>query len=542
MLPVRYSISERASRRRLLKGATATGFAAASAGLGAGPVAAWQSSTPVAGTSVADWSRFDDDVQAAMETFHMVGAAIAVVDADGIVHSNTFGMRDQASGDLVTDDTHFFVASTTKSMSSLLVATFVDDGVFGWDQPVREVWADFQAPTAELTDSLRVRDLLGMASGLGEADAVSAFHQGDPTAGELLRSVATLPVIAAPNTTFFYNGTVYAVGGYLPALAQGTAEDDLESVYSALMEERVYRPAGMSTARIADDPRPFFDNYATGYAPDMTQGTAPQPYAPVGSFAPVGGTLATLADMANYVTMQLNRGVSITGERVVSADNLAACWTGHIALPAPPPAMQPDFVSARYGMGWVDYTYQGGLRFVGHSGGIDGFTTFIGFFPDENLGLVVLTNMGPFPRGLDFATIIVPNLLLSSRFGLNDGGNDAVVAQFQETDRQFADLAAQAAPVDADAIAPFLGHYEKGWRVAIDADGELRMHQSSRAIRLLAMPDGSYVMAGGVIPGNVVSFSEDETGMPWMDIENIETVRWLTGPSSDSSPVATPSP
>lgn len=65
----------------------------------------------------------------------MVGAAVAVVSAKGIVHGATLGVRDLASGAPVTSDTHFFVGSTTKSMSTLLVATFVDDGAFTWDRP-----------------------------------------------------------------------------------------------------------------------------------------------------------------------------------------------------------------------------------------------------------------------------------------------------------------------------------------------------------------------------------------------------------------------
>jgi hypothetical protein len=210
-------------------------------------------------------------------------------------------------------------------------------------------------------------------------------------------------------------------------------------------------------------------------------------------------------------------------------------------LPATPPGLQPDFVSAGYGLGWVAYDY-GGRRFIGHSGGIDGFTTFIGFFPDDGLGLVVLSNEGPFPRGLSFAPLYVPNLLMEGRFGLNVGGNDAAVAQFQASERQWNDLAARAMPVDADAIAPFLGEYETGWRVAFGADGELRMHQSSRAIRLLAMPGGGYVMAGGVTPGTMVRFSQDENSTPWMEIQDLERVRWLIGPSSAPSLAPTPAP
>jgi CubicO group peptidase (beta-lactamase class C family) len=473
--------------------------------------------------------QFEADIETALQTFRMVGAAVALVDRSGIRYHREFGVRDLASGEPITPETHFLVASTTKSMTSLLVATFVDDGALSWDQPAREVWPDFRAPTDELTRTLRVRDLLGMATGIGDPPAVSSFHQGDPTAGDLLRSLATLPITDPPGTKFFYNNTVYAVGGYLPALVQGATEDALETVYAQLMAERVYGPAGMGAARISDDPRPFVTDYATGYAPDFTLGAAVEPYAPVGSYAPVGGTLASLTDMAAYVALQLNGGASVAGERVVSAENLAECWQPHIDVPIPA-ELDPDLVSAGYGMGWNAMTYRGGRRHIWHNGGIDGFTSFIGFFPEDGLGLVVLTNMGPLPRGLYFL-VYVMNLLLSARFGLNQGSNEAVVATYQAAEQRLSDLAAQAAPVKRDAVTPYLGHYEKGWRVAFDADGELRLRQSSRAIRVLAMPDGSYVMAGGVLPGTTVRFSRDGTGMPWLEIEGIETVRWSSGPA-----------
>jgi hypothetical protein len=138
--------------------------------------------------------------------------------------------------------------------------------------------------------------------------------------------------------------------------------------------------------------------------------------------------------------------------------------------------------------------------------------------------------MGPLPRGLYFSTFVV-NLLLSAHFGLNVGVNETVVAQYQAAEQHLTDLAAQAKPVDAGVIGPYLGFYEKGWRLAFDADGTLRLHQSSRDIPLMAMPDGDYVMAGGVLPGNPVRFSRTADGLPWLEIQDIETVRWSSGPA-----------
>lgn len=519
---MRPTVTKRLTRRTLTRVGAGV-LATASAGTIWPSGALAQPATP-GGAAVADWARFDDALHAAMQTFDQVGAAVSVVTSGGIAYSNTFGVRNLETGEPVTPDTHFLVASTTKSMTSLLVATFVDDGVLAWDQPVREIFPEFRAPTDEMTKSLRVRDMLDMASGIGEPDAISAFHQGDLTVAGLLGVIADLPVIGPIGSEFFYNGTVYAAGGYLPALALGTLVDELGATYARLMVERVYRPSGMATARIADDPRPFSDNYATGYAPDLTLGTAPQPYAPVGSYAPAGGTLATPAEMASYVTMQLNGGVAADGTRVVSARNLAECWASNVDVPFDAEA-NPDLERSGYGMGWLDFTYRGGRRFISHAGGIDGFTTFIAFLPDDDLGLVVNTNSGPFSRGLGFVQY-VSALLLETRFDLNTGSADSNAALYQEAAITLDDLAAQAGPVDEAAIAPWLGHYERGWHLTFDADGTLRLRQSSRAIPLLAMPDGSYVMASGVVPGAPVHFSKDDSGMPQMELEGLETVRW----------------
>jgi CubicO group peptidase (beta-lactamase class C family) len=202
-----------------------------------------------------DWPAFDAAVQTAMSTFDMVGAAVAVVSADGILHAQTFGVRDRASGAPVTPATLFRVGSTTKSMTSLLLATFVDEGLVDWDQPVIDLWPDFRAPTEALTTSLRLRDLLGMDSGLGEPPAVE-LHFGDPDALGLLRSIAVLPILGPPGTQYFYNNTVYAAAGYLPPLRQGVAPEELQAAYAQLLQERVFGPAGMDGAHLGDDPRP----------------------------------------------------------------------------------------------------------------------------------------------------------------------------------------------------------------------------------------------------------------------------------------------
>ncbi|HEY7062324.1 MAG TPA: serine hydrolase domain-containing protein [Chloroflexota bacterium] len=495
------------------------------------PAPSAQAAAPTA-CQASEWQSFDQAVQAALPTFDMVGAGVAVVTADGTLHSQTFGLRDRDSGAPVTPATLFRIGSATKSMTALLVATFVDDGTLGWDQPVVEVWPAFQAPMAELTRTLRVRDLMGMATGLGEPGPVG-LHYDYPSALEAMHAMAYLPVLTPPHTEWYYNNAVYIVAGYLPLLRQGVAASELQSTYARLMQERVFGPVGMGTARLGDDPRPFTDDYATGYARDFVAGTAAEPWVPIGSFAPGGAVLATLPDMAAHVRLQLRRGVAPTGTRVVSARNLEECWQAHIAVPIGPLG-GPDLESGGYAMGWLDYRYTNGRRLIWHTGEWDGFASFIGFFPDDNLGLVILMNMSVSSAMYFYRYVL--NLLLEQQFGLNRGANDTIVAAYQEAAGALSALAAQARPVEAGAIAPFLGSYDHGYRLAYDAAGTLRLQVGGRAVRVLALPDGGYVAAsGGTLVGTPIQLVRDELGTPVIELvapvaEDSETVRWLMGP------------
>ena len=378
----------RISRRTVLQGAVVAGLAS-----GVAAALPCRAHARVPGVAT-EWEQFDTAVRTAFRRTGMVGASVAVVSAEAVLYTSTHGVRDRTTWEPVTNDTHFLVASTTKSMSSLLVATYVDEGLLGWDQAVIDAWSGFRAPTDELTTTLKVRDLLGMASGIDEPAALSGMHEGVPTAAQLLQSVVNLPVSYPPNQNFYYNNTVYALGGYLPALAQGVAPADLDAAYSQQMHERVFGPVGMGTATIADDPRGVVPDYAVGYGPDLRGRPRALPYGPVGSYAPVGGCLATLIDMAAYVQLQLRGGNSIIDATVVSAANLVECHKRHIDTPHSPD-LDPDVTASGYALGWINQSYTDGSSLIWHNGGIDGFTTFIGFLPEHDIGLVVLNSMNP---------------------------------------------------------------------------------------------------------------------------------------------------
>ena len=516
-------MAEGLSRRTVLHGLTASAVAAGSLPW----VASSASAVPGKSAPAAiDWAAYGRAVGSAFDRMQNVGGAVAIVSADQVLHTSTYGVRGLKDRKPVTTQTAFRVGSTTKSMTAALVATYVDDGTLGWDQKVVDAWSGFRAPTDELTRSLRVRDLLGMGSGIGEPDRMRpGLHFDSVTAAQILQSVVNLPVVASRvDKTFSYANTIQTMGGYLPLLSAGVAPADLAPAWAAAIQERLFGPVGMVGARLSSDPQGEVEDFATGNGFDLRPKAAAMPFAAIGAYAPSGGTLANVSDMAAWVRLQLRKGRSVTGHQVVSPANLAQCYVAHVTVP-PNDGALPGGASSGYGMGWWHDTFPNGLQVVFHTGAFDGFSTLIAFFPDHDLGLVALNAMNP---SADLWTIYALALLLSQRFGVNPDLPQQVLTAHATKLAHLADLGRQSRAVDLKKLEPYLGHYEGGWSVVREGR-ELQMRIGPRVIPLQVMPDGSYVMAGGTLVGETARLANEADGTPHLELTGIETVRRTTG-------------
>jgi CubicO group peptidase (beta-lactamase class C family) len=337
--------------------------------------------------------------------------------------------------------------------------------------------------------------------------------------------VAILPVLTTPGT-FFYNNSVNSLGGYLPLLASGVARGDLGAAYANAVRERIFRPAGMTGARMADDPRGLVDDYSNGHVFDLRVKAQALPFGALGGHAPAGAALASLTDMASWVRMQLRQGMSVTGDRVVSAANLAECWKGGAAVPFSPNS-DPDAVSQEYGMGWQRLTFKDDTILIWHNGAIEGFTSYMGFLPQHDLGIVVLNNINTAPTGIGFYLYAL-NVLLNQQLGLNMGV-PAKALEFSDTGLDgLQQLGRQARAVDFKAVAPYLGYYADGYALAREG-GDLVLRITSRVMPLRAMPDGTYLIASGLILGTRVKLALEADGTPHIEIVGVQTVRRSTG-------------
>jgi hypothetical protein len=176
---------------------------------------------------------------------------------------------------------------------------------------------------------------------------------------------------------------------------------------------------------------------------------------------------------------------------------------------------------------WIHQTFRNGTSLVWQNGGIDGFTTYIGFLPERDIGLVVLNNMNPDPIG-SFFYLAVLNHLLSQRLGLNRGVNDRIDAAYDQASAKLRETWRRTTPVNRAAVAPFLGYSECGYRLLLE-NGTPQIRTVSRVLPLRALPDGSYVTTSGLLPALPVHLTRGADGVSRMELEGFETVRRTVG-------------
>ena len=458
-----------------------------------------QDASPVSGELLA---RFEAIIRSEMAHYHIPGAAVAVIQEGEVVYSQGFGVRNVATGEPFTPQTQFSVGSTTKSMTSLVIAQLVDEGVLSWDTPVVELYPAFKTSDPGLTARLTVRDLMSMGTGL-EPDAMKSLAWGEATEADVFSAIATMQIAGEYRQHYAYNNEVYASAAYVAAMAAG--QEPTLAVYEQLMQARLFEPAGMTSTLITDDASLLDANHSLSYSFTLIDAIAEPDLAlraPIHVVAPAGGAWSTLEDMSRYVITQMNGGITPDGARIVSAANLATTWEPQVTMPANGPGIE----RLSYGMGWVIGSYEG-VPFRYHDGGWAGYRTMMAIFPDSQTGLIIFANhvfgdLATYALTYSFAELLEgrdPAALLDefrALFAESFGSIEAQLASFPPPE------------VKAEEVNPLLGRYEQGWTVELRDDSRLWLVRPNWEFVLRPLPGGKlYVVASGGALGAVVQFT-----------------------------------
>jgi len=315
--------------------------------------------------------RVDAFVAAEMREQRIPGLALAVLRDGKVVKTQGYGLANVELNAAVKPETVFQTGSVGKQFAATAVMMLVEEGKVGLDDKLSKYLEG--TPTA--WKDVTVRNLLTHTSGIADYTDHEYMKagglinpRGDYTEAELYENLVKLPLNFETGTKWKYCNTGYVLLGFLIHKVTG-------EFYGDLLQERIFRPLGMSATRIISE-RDIVPNRASGY--ELVKGE-------IKNQEWVSGTLNTTADGALYTNvMDLGKwDAALYTEKLLKRASFEQMWTA---------VKLKDGKSSPYGFGW-SLNEVNGRRLIQHGGAWQGFTMNISRYVDDRLTVIVMTNL-----------------------------------------------------------------------------------------------------------------------------------------------------
>jgi CubicO group peptidase (beta-lactamase class C family) len=327
----------------------------------------------------------DEYAARAGRDWNVPGFSVAIVKDDRVVFAKGYGVRRLGGADPVDADTLFAIASNTKAFTSAALAVLVDEGKLRWDDPATKYLPGFQLYDPFVTRELTVRDLLSHRSGLATFGGDLLWFETSYPREEIIRRVRHLRPVSSFRSAYGYQNIMFlAAGEIVPAVA-GRSWDDF-------VRERFFAPLRMARTTTRHRELLAAPNVAAPHN-ELEGKLRVIRYDNVDNAGGAAAINSSAGDMAQWLRLQLGRG-AFEGRRVFSPERSREMWTPHTVVSGVGEAAErfnPTTHFNLYGLGWALNDYQG-RKVVSHGGGLDGMISRVALMPEENLGLVVLTN------------------------------------------------------------------------------------------------------------------------------------------------------
>lgn len=259
--------------------------------------------------------------------------------------------------------TRFCIASITKTFTAVLVMKLVEEGKVRLEDPINRYIPDFAGG-----DTITVHHLLTHTSGIRNYRHTDAIFDGR-TLAEMVDLIKKWDLDFEPGTNYRYGNTGYLLLAYIVELVCGQPFDQC-------MQHYIFGPAGMvNSGSIADEN--VIKRKAQGYTQHgESLHTVPGPIAPL-TLLGNGNLYASADDLFRFVTA-LRRGLLIDRYRLIKMTSK------HVAMES-----SGDRYHA-YGL-FVDK--KEGKNCIEMTGALRGYLSTLIHFPDEDITVVILTNV-----------------------------------------------------------------------------------------------------------------------------------------------------
>jgi len=305
---------------------------------------------------------------------YVPGVQVAVRSKDGNIWIGNQGTIDIPNRVEMKSCSHFLVGSISKMFTSVLIMKLQEQGLLSIDDPIKN-WIEPQLINKiENADQVTIKNLLMHTSGV--KDYIGTKFQIDRlnnsklllTPRQKLEYIFNKNADFLPNEKYGYSNSNYVLLGLIIEKAEDLPLDRVEKLYISnvlglenTQMETPNNPIPLGTAR------PYLD-LGNGQFQDVMD------FALSDAATGDGGIISNAQDLLFFIESIVNQTLINASSYQMMLDNRVEIKTGKW-----------------YGLGLEQETKENGFR-IGHSGGTEGYTSFLMNYPDSNVSVAVCLN------------------------------------------------------------------------------------------------------------------------------------------------------
>jgi len=285
---------------------------------------------------------------------------VLVARGSSVVLSKGYGSANLEWNIPNTPATKFRLGSITKQFTAASILLLEERGKLTLDDPIRKHVPDAPASWDEIT----IFNLLTHSSGIPNFTSLPEYAElklHDTPVAKAIAIVRDKPLDFVPGEKMSYSNSGYLLLGYVIERVTGGS-------YEQFVTDNIFTPLGMKDSGY-DSNTAIVPRRAAGYTPSAA-GPVNAGYVHMSIPHAAGALYSTTEDLLRWEQ-------GLFGGKVISAASLAKMTTPF---------------KGDYALG-VSVQTTNGRKAIQHGGGIEGFNTFLAYYPDSRVTLAVLANI-----------------------------------------------------------------------------------------------------------------------------------------------------
>lgn len=283
--------------------------------------------------------------------------SLTIREKDKVIFEKAYGYADAENKIPANTETKYKIGSITKMFTSAIIFQLIEDKKLTLDTKLSEYY-----PKVKNADKITIAQLLGHQSGIfnfTDADEFESYIEAPQTKKQMVARIENFDSVFEPGTKAEYSNSNYMLLGYI-------IQDITKKSYKENVADRIIKKIGLKNTAYYGNVNPE-KNEAYSYMYINGKWDKYNEWHESATFA-AGGLQSTTTDLTKFVK-------ALFDGKIVKKESLDEMIK----------------IESGYGKGIFAFPF-GERRFYGHTGGIEGFESSLGYYPKDDMSIALIAN------------------------------------------------------------------------------------------------------------------------------------------------------